>query len=323
MEFYIAIGRHRRLSDGLMRHLDGSIGRATRLSRTQVLIVTMGMIAATGLADRLASPDIWFGPVYLLAILLPAWALGWRSGIVAALGCATVSISANGLHLYPLGGLALAWNMAMRLLVVVTIVGLMGGCRRSYDHEWRQARRDGLTGLLNKQAFYEEAATPRRRQAWAILCYVDLDGFKQINDQHGHAAGDEVLQLFAEGVRRQLRADDVVARIGGDEFLLLLPVRDEADGQRLAGQLHARLNAILDRSLYPARCSMGVVIMPPRSDTLGAADVRLADRLMYEAKKDGAGLRTATHGSLTAEAAAADVDCPPAPGARPATETAH
>jgi len=65
---------------------------------------------------------------------------------------------------------------------------------------------------------------------WGILAYVDLDGFKQINDRHGHAAGDEALQAFASGVRDLIRSDDVFARIGGDEFLLFLPVDSEAEG---------------------------------------------------------------------------------------------
>ncbi|QCB41475.1 diguanylate cyclase [Sphingomonas sp. PAMC26645] len=65
----------------------------------------------------------------------------------------------------------------------------MSGTRRSHDREWNRARSDPLTGLVNEQAFYDNATAAAKVQQWGILAYVDLDGFKQINDRHGHAAG--------------------------------------------------------------------------------------------------------------------------------------
>lgn len=273
------------------RTLDALIAWATGLSRPEAWGITlMAMAGALGLS-ALAGPHLWFGPVYLLIVCIPAWTLGWRSAVVVGIGCAGFSIAIHGFQAYPVGEVAVVWNLAMRVLAVSIIVALVEGFRRSYDREWRRARSDDLTGALTKQAFQAEVAAARRRRQWAILVYVDLDGFKQVNDCHGHAAGDEVLRAFAAGVRAHIRPDDIFARVGGDEFLLFLPVRDEDDGYRMAEQIHARMNAILATIPHPLRCSTGVLLIDPNSDAMTDADIAIADHLMYEAKQHGAALR--------------------------------
>jgi PAS domain S-box-containing protein len=91
------------------------------------------------------------------------------------------------------------------------------------------ARFDLLTGLPNRAQFIEEldraVARARRAEGQFGLCFIDLDGFKQVNDLHGHAAGDEVLRATAARLLEELRQSDFVARLGGDEFVVLLPDR--------------------------------------------------------------------------------------------------
>ncbi len=280
------------------RLLDAFIAWSAHVSRAQIWAITALAVALTELADFATGPYLWFGPLYLLIICLPAWALGWRAGFAVGLICAGASLAVNGMSAYPLGHLAVAWNMAMRILSVAIIVVLVGGFRRSYDREWRRARKDGLTGALNKQAFYEETAVVRARGKWGVLAYIDLDDFKQVNDRHGHAAGDETLCAFATGVRGSIRAKDLLARIGGDEFLLFLAVENEAEGYRMATQLHARMNSILNGMTYPIRCSMGALVLEPDPRNVTEADIELADRLMYQAKRTGVALRIATRNAL-------------------------
>jgi hypothetical protein len=198
--------------------LDALIAWSTALSRAQARTVTAAAVVVAGLADYASGDALWSGPIYLLIICMSAWTLGWREAALASAACVAVSLAANGLEAYPLGHTAIAWNMAMRTLAVTIIIVLMSGTRRSHDREWNRARSDPLTGLINEQAFYDNAAAAARHRAWGILAYVDLDGFKQINDRHGHAAGNEALQAFASGVRDLIRSGDVFARIGGDEF---------------------------------------------------------------------------------------------------------
>ncbi|HEY1144787.1 MAG TPA: GGDEF domain-containing protein [Allosphingosinicella sp.] len=288
--------------------LDALIAWATRLSPRRAWTITMLGAAVALSVSRLVGPDIWFGPVYLLIVCLPAWSLGWRAAFVVGFACAGTSIALHGLNAYPVGEAAIAWNLAMRLLAVSIIVILVRGFRRSYDREWKRARSDELTGALSKQAFHEQVAVSRRRGEWGLLAYVDLDGFKQINDRHGHAAGDEVLRRFARGVSEHIRPTDVFARIGGDEFLLYLSLRDGAEGELLAERLHARMNFILTLIPHPIRCSTGILLMEPGDSSVTEADIARADRLMYEAKeRGGAGLRIATRAS----AQAVDAGTPP------------
>ncbi|QCB42673.1 GGDEF domain-containing protein [Sphingomonas sp. PAMC26645] len=274
--------------------LDALIAWSTALSVAQARTVTAAAVVVAGLADFATGDALWFGPIYLLIICVPAWTLGWREAALTSATCVAVSLAANGLEAYPLGRTAIAWNMAMRILAVTIIIVLMSGTRRSHDREWNRARSDPLTGLVNEQAFYDNATAAAKGQQWGILAYVDLDGFKQINDRHGHAAGDEALQAFASGVRDLIRSDDVFARIGGDEFLLFLPVDSEAEGYELATTLHLRMNCL--QTTFALGCSIGALVLDLSETAIRKDHVSLADRLMYEAKNEGGAIWIRTAG---------------------------
>jgi diguanylate cyclase (GGDEF)-like protein len=250
-------------------------------------------LPAVGLADAASGPQLWFGPLYLLVICVAAWGLGRCSAVMVGFACAAASLAANGPAFYPAGAVAIEWNLSMRAVAVILIIVLVGSVRHSYDREWERARFDALTGILNRQAFYESARA-QDDHGWRILAYVDLDGFKKVNDCYGHATGDETLRTFAAKVSAMVRDEDLFARIGGDEFLLLIPVGSETEGHRLARQLHQRMEAALGRLAYPIGCSMGVLLLGPREASLTDADVQRADQLMYEAKREGASLRIST-----------------------------
>ncbi|WP_168355825.1 GGDEF domain-containing protein [Sphingomonas gei] len=257
--------------------------------------MTAAAVVIAGLADCATGNALWFGPMYLLIVCMPAWTLGWREAALTSAACVAVSLGANGLEAYPLGHTAIAWNIAMRILAVTIIIVLMSGTRRSYDREWHRARSDPLTGLVNEQAFYDNAGAAARHRAWGILAYVDLDGFKQINDRHGHAAGDEALQAFASGVRDLIRSSDVFARIGGDEFLLFLPVDSEAEGYRLAKTLHLQMNCM--QTPFALGCSIGALVLNLSETGVDKAHIGVADRLMYEAKNEGGAIWIRTAGA--------------------------
>lgn len=274
--------------------LDALIAWTTGLSCAQARTVTAAAVLVVGLADGATGNTLWFGPIYLLVVCMPAWTLGWREAALTSAACVGVSLAANGLDAYPLGHTAIAWNMAMRILAVTIIIVLMSGTRRSHDREWTRARSDPLTGLVNEQAFYDNAAAAARHRAWGILAYVDLDGFKQINDRHGHAAGDDALRAFASAVRDLIRSSDVFARIGGDEFLLFLPVDSEPEGYRLARSLHHRMNCM--QMPFPLGCSVGALVLNLSETGVDKAHVGVADRLMYQAKNEGGAIWIRTSG---------------------------
>lgn len=161
------------------------------------------------------------------------------------------------------------------------------------ERTWRLANYDPLTGLPNRLLFNDRLAQAVRRgrrdgTRFALL-YVDLDGFKAVNDLYGHAAGDRVLQETARRLTAGMRASDTVARLGGDEFVVILPDVSTAGAAVTVAQ------KILDRVRVPfvsdgielrLRASVGVAMFPDCGNSAEAL-VGAADRAMYGAKAGG------------------------------------
>ena len=154
------------------------------------------------------------------------------------------------------------------------------------------ARKDSLTELSNRRAFEESfsemQARVQRHAESATLLAVDIDHFKRINDEFGHAAGDAVLRAVASAMTKNVRPFDKVFRIGGEEFLVLLPHAGLAKGQEVAERLRetiAGLSISFDDAVIRTSVSIGVVEISGSADR--ASVVGDADVALYQAKKDG------------------------------------
>lgn len=158
---------------------------------------------------------------------------------------------------------------------------------------------DPLTGLPNRALFndrLEHGLTQAARHGWTLaVMFVDLDDFKQINDLHGHEAGDGVLRAIADRLRQSTRSDDTVSRHGGDEFLyLLLEVKREEDIALVAEKLAKTIQAACDVSVggvetrLSVKASIGISVFP-KDGTTAEQLIRRADEAMYVAKRSGAG----------------------------------
>ncbi|MBI5536498.1 MAG: GGDEF domain-containing protein [Deltaproteobacteria bacterium] len=158
---------------------------------------------------------------------------------------------------------------------------------------------DPLTGLPNRALFndrLEHGLAQARRHGWTLaVMFVDLDDFKQINDRHGHEAGDGVLRSIAERLRQSTRSDDTVSRHGGDEFLyLLLEVKREEDIAAVAEKLSKTIQATCDVVVAGAmtrlsvKASIGISVFP-KDGTTAEQLIGRADEAMYVAKRSGAG----------------------------------
>ena len=153
---------------------------------------------------------------------------------------------------------------------------------------------DELTRVRNRRGFHAELeralADSSRSGRGGVVLLIDLDGFKAVNDTHGHAAGDFVLQTVAGWLDAQVRPGDTVARLGGDEFAVLMPATDAEHGRARAAQLDRRLNQLVarwGRRPLPVRASVGIALFQPKD----SADEMLAraDATMYEKKRNRAG----------------------------------
>jgi len=154
------------------------------------------------------------------------------------------------------------------------------------------ARNDSLTGLLNRRAFLDQGEhewVRHKRHRHPIACFaLDVDSFKNINDSFGHAAGDAVLQHIGALLRATLRASDVPARTGGDEFVALMPETTvdgaAATAERLLARIAAHPVTVFDQT-FETRVSIGV------TDSVGCNSLEelmaRADRALYRAKKEG------------------------------------
>ncbi len=302
-------------SPGLGRRLmEGLASWLTDLPRPAALGMAAAMMALLALGDTVSPPDYHYGPFYVLPVCLCAWSLGKRAGyLVAAIGAilwTLIQVRSGTID----GPAAQLWNVATRFLSNAIIAGLLGTMRRTYDRERSLARTDGLTGALNRRAF-QDAITAmlsraRRKGDVIILSYVDLDGFKAVNDTYGHAAGDIVLGAFARAATAELDPDDALARIGGDEFVLIQVGEAGADHFAAAEARHDRLTAALAALPYAVTCSMGVVIVSGGS-TDEKALVALADALLYEVKRAGKNALRIAHSNDDDRAEPADVAVDP------------
>ena len=153
-----------------------------------------------------------------------------------------------------------------------------------------QARTDALTGLLNRRGFETQmafaVALARRSSRPLSLITVDVDHFKRVNDTYGHEAGDEVLRRLARTLESRLRGSDVVARLGGEEFVALLPDTDLTGAQSIAQALVTAMAEQQDPVVGTITVSAGVATMRGADDT-GAAMLRRGDAALYEAKGQG------------------------------------
>ena len=178
---------------------------------------------------------------------------------------------------------------ALSLSVMTDVTDLKEAENRNH----RQAITDHLTGLLNRQGFETVlddliSAVDARGQQLACL-FVDLDRFKWINDNLGHAAGDDVLCQVATRLRRQLRSGDRIARLGGDEFAILLSAPNACQlamdvSERLVSSLRAPL--IVNGSELHVSASIGVAVYPDHAST-AACLLQKSDMAMYARKRDG------------------------------------
>ena len=154
----------------------------------------------------------------------------------------------------------------------------------------RQARTDMLTGLLNRRGFDTQMsfamALARRSGRPLSLITVDVDHFKRVNDTYGHAAGDEVLRRLAQTLQERLRGSDVVARVGGEEFVAMLPDTDLEGARAIAETLVAAMDEQRDAVVGKVTVSAGVATL--RGPEYESADLmRRADAALYEAKGQG------------------------------------
>ena len=236
-------------------------------SASYVLIITAMALLDGGAASPLA---IIFFPVLVFAALCYPLRLAVAVGVGSMAGILVAGFATHSPHADVT--LFVAGCLALTAVMCSWQAHTLEGQRRDLA---RASRTDHLTGCLNRRGFHEhmqsELARAFRSGEPVALVLVDLDGFKAVNDAHGHAAGDELLCWVVEGLRAGLRPSDAAGRLGGDEFALLLPGIDV----EVARQVVERLRTVLAER---TSASFGVAVHPDHGDPdalLAHADAEL------------------------------------------------
>jgi len=288
------------------------------LQRLRQACVSIGVIGTLGFAALISSIDqlvtsnitpllvgctlvaLVFLHRPLSALLLFAGTLGlfvWGIGQTQSDPALLLSNRVNGLSICAIA-LALAWSQWRHFVQIQSQRQRLETQQALLEQQNARlsylAEHDPLTGLLNRRAFGEvvnhELLRAERNQQPLCLLMLDLDHFKQINDQYGHPVGDSVIRQTASLLASQVRASDSLARIGGEEFVLLLPECDLQQGRQIAELLRQRVEQQLrrvDGLELGLTVSIGLAVIPARHICTYSSLYAASDRALYQAKHKG------------------------------------
>ena len=268
---------------------DETVKKVSKPGWILVGVLLLGMVAYL---DYITGTEFSFSLFYLLPITFISWAISERFGLVFALLASGAWIAVDvwsGNSNRTASLFAYLWNATARLgffLLPVFMIRL----NRALQREKELARTDFLTGVLNARFFHElaqmEINRSLRYKRPFTIAFIDVDNFKTINDTFGHTTGDAVLRSIAINIKNHLRKTDIVARVGGDEFVMLLSETSAQTAPVVIFNMQRALLNEMNESGWPITFSIGVLTLsaPPISvdEMLGRAD-----KLMYIVKNSG------------------------------------
>lgn len=256
-----------------------------------ILLQALLLVALLGVVDFATGFEISLSFLYVVPIALATWYANSKTGYLVICISVAVWILSNAAAGQTYSKEIIRyWNGFTRLILFVLILWLLQESKRALAHERMMAQTDHLTGIANRREFYrqmdEELARTQRSKRPISLAYIDLDGFKEVNDQMGHSEGDHVLRVVAQTIQATIRKTDLVGRLGGDEFAILLPNTDQSGMQAIMERVHSNILQQMKLLHTDVTLSAGVVCFaspPGEMDQI----IKQADRLMYRVKAEG------------------------------------
>jgi len=276
-----------------MKKISSPVGYLENKKKPFLMLLGTLFLVLVWFIDYLLGWKINFSPGYLLPIIFVTWFISAKAGLVIAVvsGFLRFITIIFGGSSYP--GLAFhGYNVGIRLIFFVSISNLLAKLKILLEREKYFGRIDYLTGLANKRQFDElsniEIARFNRYKHIFTMVYMDIDYFKNINDRFGHHAGNMLLMTTAKIIKKNIRTIDVAARIGGDEFTILMPETDQGQAEMVVNRLQKSLMDAVQKNKWPVMFSFGVVIVSRKPDSVNDI-LKLADKLMYSSKFNGSG----------------------------------
>ena len=267
-----------------------TISALEKQSRPFWVITGSALLCLVGTTDYLTGFEVSFSLFYLIPIALVTWFTTYKLGMMFAVASAIVWLIAD-----IVAGVAYShqiiylWNSAVRLgFFALTVFSLE--LIKVLGREKTFARMDYVTGTLNTRYFHALAQreidrSSRYRYPFTVA-YIDVDNFKIVNDSFGHITGDKVLYAVADCMQRHLRKTDIVARVGGDEFAILLPEVELSLAKAVTSKMHRKLLEEMQKNNWPVTFSMGVLTFTDAPSSVNEM-LNMVDRLMYSVKHKG------------------------------------
>ena len=269
------------------RTLERLFAHNPMIRRLLILLIT----AVLGMIDLATGYEYSFSVFYLLPVSIAAWYDQFKITVLTIMLSGMTWLIADihaGHHYYnkfiPL------WNAFVRLGFFSIVAFLLIHVRKNWQEMKNLAMKDQLTSLDNSRALDIEYRILRklnfRKQSLFAVGIIDLDGFKAVNDTHGHHRGDEVLLQFSQILKKSCRSSDIVARLGGDEFAIILLDIDETQAYLCDDHLRTLFAESGLNQKYGVDFSMGLAILSELPENLEDA-TKTADQLMYQSKSLG------------------------------------
>lgn len=251
------------------------------------LLAGASCVALVGIFDHVTPDEVIASFLYLLPISFVAWFAGRMPGVFIATLCAAIWSLHN---LKSSSVLISAWNAFSVIGIFLVVSLLVAKIRQMLEKERELSSKDPLTGVMNMRAFSEvveyEILRHKRQFETFSFAFLDLDNFKQVNDRYGHTKGDELLRSVVDCLVDNLRKTDIVARAGGDEFIIFFPMTDQDAVQVVMAKVQKKLAGLSLNNNLPTSVSTGVLTCAHGLCELDEI-IFAADKLMYEVKASG------------------------------------
>jgi diguanylate cyclase (GGDEF)-like protein len=261
----------------------------SRFSRPGVFSMGVAVTLLLGVIDFFTSVEIAFDTFYLAPIAFVTWYGSRNLGLAVSAGATVAWLIGCTIPEHLLANPpALCWNIVGEFGTFAVIVFLLAALKRRLALMEELASLDHLTRVANRRSFYQIASAEAKRcQRYGTaftIAYIDIDDFKSVNDTFGHAEGDELLRCVAASLRANTRATDTVGRIGGDEFVVLLPETDEEQSKQTIEKLRAQLREAACSMRHPVTYSIGVVTFVKAPLSVEEM-LNCVDEVMYAVKR--------------------------------------
>lgn len=255
------------------------------------MAIAAGAVLILGIIDYFTGIELSISFFYLIPITMVAWTGGRNPGLVFSVAGAATWLISNSLSGEEHSNIFIGvWNTLIRFGFFATVAILLAELRHALEEERVLANTDPLTGALNRRSFNDivekKMITAEVNRRPYTMVYIDLDNFKTVNERLGFAVGDLVLKLVVNTIQTYIRNTDFLARLGDDEFAILLTDTDQENAKLIVERLQFSLIDEMKSKEWDVTFSIGVLTvmnMPESVDKL----IRLTDTLMYKVKATG------------------------------------